>query len=715
MSEHLIDELVRIVKAESFSEAAHGAGHRVVLADKRAGPYKKTLLGNVFGRRDEVHYFVKQFTVPKQFSGWKFRWSEGTNAVTLDFESSFVIQANEDVHAFRLVEALAGVPHPGEVLYQRISGALNDELNALRGERARDSNLLDIFKRSSTGIGECDELDRKVSERVRSGLGGALFRIGLQLHNVPPLQVEVSRVGDDADHFTLADSRLKRKAETKALLRLENYQAFKKSGLQGEADVRSAVSRSITEAVKELLFARRYYDVVQQFSRGKDPIEQKLKARIVADARTIGFAVEMFQSLPDIAALKLLDKVRVDIAADEEKYSLKNSVGHVQFAVSLITQLGPDASRLHLLISPDAAEVTTPIAQRVRQICRDEVQRFDHRDFNLQFDVAVRPALATAITDRLADVGLQTEIVNIRQAPTADALRFQALRGRTVDFEAEIKPQANRGEADAVPVAGTIEVVGMEEAGWEPFESKDYGYRNESQMPEPRMRQLAARLEVKVPDAAWTAEERRNVAIDLELADIRQRVKHVLEGRMAMGPDLALHWTTAKNSAQIVQWAERLAGEAIGAEFGLSIKVRALRRLDTDADITALTTRRAKHHVVREAALDEAKLALDHEREEREALDANRVALIKGLGRREREALDDPESEEGKEVAERLRRELEKDARRPRLSSQRASSALAARPAPAAGSDLPWLPAPDDAADSRSGERPAPEERGSRR
>jgi hypothetical protein len=709
MPSHVIDELVRVVNNESFSEAAHGAGHRVVLSDKRASPYKKSLLGKLIGRRGEVHYFVKRFSVPKQVEDWKFRWSEGTNAVTLDFDASFVIQANEDIQALRLVEALSGAPSPGEVLYQLISGALNDEMNALREGQLRDANLLDLFRRATTGIGESEELDQRVSERVRQTLGGALFRIGLQLRNVPPLQVEVSRTGQNADRFILADSRRERFAETTALLRLENYQTYRKSGLKNETEVRETMSRAISEAVKALLFASRYYDVVQHFSRGNDPIEGQMRKRIEYEARTIGFAVQMFQSLPDIAALKLRDPVRVDIPADAQKYDLKNAVGYVQFAVSLTVRLGPDVSRLYQLIVPDAPDVKEAIADRVQQICRDVVQSFDHLDFNLHFDGRVKPALQNAIVERLVDYGLEAEIVGIQQAPTEDAKRFKALRGRTIDFDAEIKPQANRGEADPVPIAGTIEVVGMVNDGWEQFESKDFGYRDESPLTDARMRDLASRLKVLIDNGPWSKEERRNIAIELELADICQRVKNVLEGRMAMGPDLTLHWTNAKNDARISEWAERLACEAIGREFGLSIEVRAFRRLDTDADISALTIRKAKHHVVREAALDEAKLALDHEREEREMLDTNRIALIKSLGQREREVLDDPDSEEGKAVAERLRRELEKATKRPRLSADRASLALAPRQKPAASVDLPWLSAPEDLPKPRSAQDESPQ------
>lgn len=692
VSVHAIDDLVRLINPESFSESVHGSGHRVVLVDKRGGPYhKQSVFGKLFGRRDEKHYFVKNWTVPKEVKGWQFHWSEGTNAISLDFEASFIIQANEDVHAYQLVEVLAEPPSPGEALYNIINGALNKELNRMLKESSRNGlSLLDIFKRSSIGVGESDELNAKVSESVRATLGGATFRIGFQLHNAPPIQVEVRRIGVQADPFTLADSRRQRMAETTALLKLDNFQTFKKSGLHTEDDVRMAIGRAITEAVKELLFARKYYDVVRSFSQGSDSIVHNMRHRVEDEARSIGYSVKMFQTLPDIAALRLLEPVRIDIAANEEKYDLKNSVGYVQFSVSLITQIGSDVSRLDRLIVPDAEDVADPIAACVRQICRDRVQRFNHQDCNLNFEDKVVPVLQAEICKGLANFGLSTQIINIRQAPTEDAQRFKAIRGRTIDFDASIKPHANRGQADAVPVTGTIEVIGVVQTGWESFQSKDFGYRSDSHLTEQRMHALADQLHVHVPTGSWSDAERRSIAVDLELTEIRQRVVGVLEGQMSMGPDLAEHWTNASNSKQISAWAETLAANAINAEFGLAIKIRGFGRRETATDITAQTTRDVHHTVVREAARRDAENVLEYEAQKRNALDKKDLALIETLGRRERDAVDDPESEEGKAVTERVQAELKSGANRPRHSSADALAALKSNLNHSV-KELPWV------------------------
>jgi hypothetical protein len=179
---------------------------------------------------------------------------------------------------------------------------------------------------------------------------------------------------------------------------------------------------------------------------------------------------------------------------------------------------------------------------------------------------------------------------------------------------------------------------------------------------------------------------------------------------MAMGPDLAEHWTTASNGKQISAWAEKLATDAIGVEFGLSIALRGFRRLDTNADVTAQISRDAHHAVVREAARGDAENALQYERDERKALDKNHLDLIASLGRREKEALDDPESKDGDTVAERLRKELQRGATRPRLTSERASAALKPQPSALAAKELPWAPR-SDAPEESPPPDPAPKHR----
>jgi len=713
---HNIDDLVRLINAETFSDGAHGAGHRVVFKEGQATIYRRRWLEQVFSARTEKQFFVKTWIVPKEVAGWMFRWSEGTNAISIELEATFVIQANEDAQALRLVEATGTEGTPGEVLHGLINAALDTELRRMLADcNRRSTSLLAEFGQTSLGLGTSEPLNDAVSKAV-AGRIGCHFRIGFRLKNAPPLQIEVSRVGTDGDEFTLADSKRRRRAETTALLRLDNYQAYKKSGLQTEKDVRETIGSCIAQAVKQLLFAQRYYDVVRSFAPGNVSVASRMRERIEQEAKAIGFSLQMFQTFPDVEALRLLEPFRVDVPPDpEKKYFLRNAVGYVQFTLALTVKMADDISKLHLLLEPDAVNVTVPLVERIRQVCRDTVQRFDHQDFNLNFDTAVAPDIRSAVIADLASFGLQADIINVRQEPTDEGLRFRAIRGRTIDFKADVKPQANLGEADVVPIAGTIQVVGMTANGWPAFESKDFGFRTDSQFSPERMLAMAEGRLAQAPRGVPSSDEDRHaLAVDLELAEVRDRVVATLEAAMSMGPDLARHWTSAANSKRIGEWAQALASDAIASEFGLSIALRGFRRLDTDTDITAKIERGARHQIVRESAQEEARIALEYEKKKRDVLDRNELSRYEELGRREIEALGDPLDPEHESVLERAKEEAAKAGRSSRLTPDRAASRLRAPSVRSKSNQqaLPWEPVadrpphPDDDGSTSSGSVP---------
>jgi len=708
MGAHHLDDLIRAVNPDTFSEAAHGAGHRILVSDGSASLHKTSFFGRLLGKKLDKHCFVKKWSVPKEVKDWAFHWSEGTTAISLDFDASFVIQANEDVQALRLAEALMRhSDDAGEVLYGLINARLHEELDRiLRKCDSQALSLLDEFRRSSIGVGESDALNRAVTDGVRLALGGAMFRIGFQLTNAPPMQIEVRR----KDEFTLADSELPHIAETTALLQLDNYQAYKKSGLDTEIKVRTTIERTITQAVKQLLFARKYYSVVRSFTLGQDSIAKQMEASIQANARSIGYRVMMFQTFPDIAALKLLEPMRIDIPAGDDKYYLINTTGYVQLSVALSVKVASDFSKLHLLIEPKVSNVAEPITARVRQICRDTIQRFDREAFNLAFEEQIVPELRQAIVDGLGGYGLAVDVINVIQLPTEEATRFVAIRQRTIDFNAEIPPHANDGDGDPVPVVGTIEVTGMTQSGWPQFEGKDFGFRQDSHRSDASMRLMAEKRGMVVPGPGpLTRDERRALAIELELAEIRDRVVGTLEGSMAMGPELAQRWKTWKSNREIGVWAQEMAAHAIGEEFGLCISLRSFRRLDTLTETTLQTQRRAKHEQMRRVAEETARKEIEHQEKVREVVDENQVAMLERYSQIERQALSDDTDPMHDQVMEKMARESQRVEEAQRRVGPDAAALLppkrSSRPAPA-NVQLPWQRGkggdPDDADEAQT-------------
>jgi len=623
MNDHLFDTLVRTIDPATFSQAAHGAGHRVVHAGKgKVTLYEPRLWDRLRSRRDEQHYFVKTLATPLVLDDWAFRWSEGTSAISLDFVATFQIQANEDHHARHLVEALHGPEGPAQALRALVDRHLHEAMARQLLECKREGrNLLAIFRTSSVGVGESEALNQEVSDKVREALGGLPFRIGLRLRNSPPMQVEVRQ----EDVFTLADSASARTVVTTALLELDNYQTYKKTGLETDAAIREAISHSIRQAVKRHLFAQKYYAIVRSFASGADSIERQMRAHIADDAARIGYRLNMFQAFPDIAALSLIEGTRVDLPADDFKYRPENSAGHVQMGIALTVRAG-DFGLLDRLIPPDAPDIRVPIRKQVHQICQDRIRHVSRMDFNLRFNETVAPRLTQDIVAGLRAYGLESDVIFITQSPTEEAARFGAICGQTTPFSVTIPAHAEAGDADDVVIEGRVEVTGMAEDGWERFVRKDHGYRADSQWSEPKLRARARELGVAFDDAQPVGEAmRRHLAIELELAAIRAGVVDAVKEGLATHAELAAQTRTRAGREQLADDVRRLAREAIRREFGLVVDIHGIVRGDTDTEISFAARRRQGHLLIRGRAEQERLL-------ESEKFDACAKGSLESIG-----------------------------------------------------------------------------------
>lgn len=606
MSEQKLAELVREIQPATFSEDVHGEGHRVVLGkDGSTSLYERGTFDFLQGwRRGSRQFYVRKLGTPLVIEDWRFRWSEGTSTIALDFESTFKIQADKQEEAKKLVAALAKSDGPSATLRTLITSHLYSKLNEMlqQCKSAQDGpasrNLLAAFRTSSLGTGESESLDAAVSDAVERALGGALFRIGFRVLNLPPMQVSIRQ----EDRFTLGDSEKERKVVTTALLELDNYQNFRKSGLDNENAVREAISGSIRQAVQRHLFAGEYYKVVESFAADKDTIEDKMEGQVAADAAKIGYHLKIFQAFPDIAALALIKGRRLDLHPEECKFKPKNSNGFVQMSIAInVKALGFE--KLGSLIHPDVMDIDAPIREQVVQVCRDQIQRIDSTQFNLKFDEIVEPQIKKSITDELMSYDIEADVINVRQHPTEEAARYAAICGQPRSFEVNISSQADAGDADEVQITGRVEVTGMTEGGWEEFVRKNYGYRSDTHMSPQRMCELAAEVGISAPaETSMSDEQRRSLAIEIELAAIRREVISAIRGALETESDLAALTRTEAGRNHIHKKIVAAAANAVQHAFGLAIKLHGLDRGNTLTEIAFLTRRRETLGLVQDRA-----------------------------------------------------------------------------------------------------------------
>lgn len=595
-----ISPLIRSIDAKNFSEKVHGPGYWLVY-DHRNQQVKlpPNKWGKLLGANKHLSdYYVKKLEKPLVINDIKFKWSEGTSDIGLDFKATFQIFVESEDQAKLLIKQLYHSEGPARALYAIIDKHLHNEMTSFYDEtRKNNMNLLEFFYQGDSDSGESVQLDNNVSQSVKEQLGltKSHFRIGFQLENAPPRQIEVEKESE----LNLADTRsdLNWKVTTSVMLVLNNYQRFKKSGLTNEKDIKVAVQNKIDTAVKKHLFKLQFFELIANFQESSslardESIQYKMEERIRLEVFAIGYDLEIFQALPDVPLLKLVDGLRVDVSSEDKdcEFKTKDSAGHVKLEVALEVKVN-DFEKLKRLIPPKDIkknmEISDTIRAHVIQICRDEIQKIQRKQFNLAFDDTVKPTLTQAFDEQLGiRYGLEITVIHIIQAQTEDGERFQALLRKEWFFHLNISPQADMGEADTLKYQGTFEVISIAEDGWEAFESKDFGFRRDS-----HERTSAAKEELESSVLTSSADEKefelewKNFCIRKELEAIATRVKMNLGEYFSKIESIADRTRTLEQSKEFRDQCNKIAKTIVAEEFGLEIEIRALQREDSETDL----------------------------------------------------------------------------------------------------------------------------------
>ncbi len=611
--DHQLDEVVRETSAKGVDIKVHGPGyHRTLDAKKQKVSDKPPLISKLVGGDTNLHYYyIKQHSKPFVIKDWPFLWAEGTSGVELEFTGRLELTVDTEAQASALVKALGGYESPTTRLHKIIDKHMYSSMTAVYDRCVlEDRNILENFGVGGVGVGESAELNRDVSQRVSADLD-VPFRVGFKLRSAPPLQVDIKKFPTS---FDVADSHITRKIETNALLTLANFQKYKRSGLANEADVRACMEAAIEDSVKRHLFGRPFYDVVQHFSKRPPLIQEQIRTHLQDVAAEIGYELKMFQTLIDIESVKLLDGLRIDMGADSVEFRTRHSNGYVKISVS-IEVTAKDFILLKRLIDPNVTKVEPDILRKVESICRDEISKIDRRAFNLEFESKVVPAIETALTDKLEKrYGLDVAIINIEQAPTEDARRFQSISRNTQPFVLHIEPLADAGETDPIDIECKFEIINMSDDGWEKFEAKDYGYRADSPVWTPT-KKAALALDVgeriDQPSLEDIENERRAEAIRHELQEIAGRIQSAIETHLEKTPGLAKGITQIESNEEVSRWAKRIAATAIEDEWGLIIELREFKLLKSDSERIALLRREKAREMIEQRLEDDVQSQKD--------------------------------------------------------------------------------------------------------
>jgi len=230
---------------------------------------------------------------------------------------------------------------------------------------------------------------------------------------------------------------------------------------------------------------------------------------------------------------------------------------------------------------------------------------------------------------------LTASVVNITHPLTEEGERFTSLKGKTRSFAASFIGMATNGQPDELRVHGSFEVVGIDPAQWERFESKDFGYRRNSTVwTADRLRSLEQEAGTSVPQELEVL--RKSRAVEAELEEIGKRLTSRITnlGRGERGT--AFHQPIRSDMLGLDKEVRGALVIDIEQEFGVRIAFR-----EFECRESALEELHAEvQQEVRTKYLEQAKADLAHSTELMALANQQQREFLQSLFERRKEVLE---------------------------------------------------------------------------
>ncbi len=544
-------ELVRKVDSEFYDPKVHGQGVIVLWSRKKNECVSSQgTFDRFFSKNNIDYYFVKTSGKPIQIKKLPFKWLDGTSDISLEFEANFQIKIASRQDAEKLVVNLINqqVPSISEALYQIIDEQLHScMVKIYTACNASSKNLLDEFYLQGVQKGENPGLDAEVAGGVNGVIKGLGFGIGFALRNIP---IRVA----DFNHCTKLSKGPSQKEfnlQSECTLKLCSYQSYKKSGINSLDGVIAHMKSVIDLAINEHVAGKTLFDLFNNFEssekEGKKSILKLVREQVKLEANAIGYALESFHSLPDLAPLKLLNGIRIDIDEmdTENGFSTGYGGGNIKINAGMdVKAVQGGFQKLMHLLSPsgdyeniDVLEFTySDLVERIKKpiisICRNFIKQKDYKAASVDFDNEIKSDLEALIFKEMETLyGLKVIVKSMFAVETEDSSRLRSLSGRKQTFEFKVISHNNdKGEVLA-EFKSAFRVTGIDiVSGWDAFEKADFGYRSNSPV-----RTEFKQLDRTDPDFDKQCKAK---AIADELQDIADEIIRCFKAKLELVPNL---------------------------------------------------------------------------------------------------------------------------------------------------------------------------------
>lgn len=599
-------ELVRKVDSEFHDSKVHGQGV-VVSWNKKKNEWVsgQSAIGRLFGQKNLDYYFVKIDSKPIHIKNIQFEWFEGTSDISLTLEANFRVKIVDQQDVEKFVGSLLRqrAVSIDAAFYQIIDEQLHNCLDVIYSKcTAERKNLLDEFYQLNAQKGESQLLDSEVTSGVNNLLSGMDFKIGFSLRNVP------DQVADFNHCTTLKKSPSQKEfnVQSECTLKLNSFQAYKKSGIKNLDDVISQMKSVIDQAINEYVSGKTLFDLFSNFESSVEcdtkSISDLVRKRVESEAISIGYALQSFYSLPEVAPLKLLKGIRIDIDEEDGAFSTGYGGGAIKINVGMDVKARHGSSdKLMHLLSPsgdyeniDVLEFTySELVQRVKKpiisICSSVIKQKDYKLASTDFENTVKDDLENNLVNEMRELyGLEVNIKSIFPVETEDSNRLRELSGRSKQFSFSVISSAANEVELLVEFQSAYKVLGIDlNNGWEAFEKTDFGYRSTSSI-----RNIFTNVNEKTPDYDKRC---KSIAIESEVNDIADEIVRHFKASLELIPSLYSWYRNAADNRRFQYELLEDVTSKIQISRGLIINIETITMDDRFLTEKATEERDRKH------------------------------------------------------------------------------------------------------------------------
>jgi len=482
------------------------------------------------------------------------------------------------------------------VLSDRRIEALLQERKSHQLEQALQKDTKAFF-RDQVSLHEFHyELTDKVRDRLRDDLNKALLPFGRTL-TFFALETPVERPQEETEqvlHSVLCTIKDTQTTETTVTvnntirLQLRDLARWERAGF---SSLRQWYEPNLDEIIQDELFDSSYVSLLLDFERKiKGRIQREVKRR----AKEVGYSIKHHLVLPDLEPLKLVNGFEV---SPSRKYPTLDSRFEVELTI-VVTGRIPDLRKIENLLTPQA-DIQAQIQRAVERVTEQIMHSVAPKRFYLSFKAESpegEPPLETeiqkAVVQRLRSEFHAEDIQvvpKVLETPLIRRLTTLIKTHHSVDIEME--PLRAEEGIDRVLYRVDFEILGVGDAGWYKFLSRDYGSAQD------------------------------------EVAAIKDILDTEVKSKLETVPPGYLNYRTHREWREIAKLFVQSTA-LIERAFGLQIQLLGIRRRRSEAEEIRLAV--AKNRLLAAAKTDKEAIEKisSHRLTELDQLEAKRAELI---------------------------------------------------------------------------------------